>query len=231
MLWFALIIPALLTAVLYGVPSLRKMTVWWEPAIAWVITVIVILVCQYIAVSSAVNDKEYWGHMSYKVVYEEPFAYDSECSETYMCGTDSKGNAQYCTRYVHCVKSKSRVNYIVDDRNQKYRISNPYYNKLVNRWENFGYGTQKIVTKSSGYTTIGDKRKRRNHGNRHWVLWPQDKWDKSEPIAVEHDYENRLQTQSHWGKVDERDITDFDLHWYPVIGGGWLSSTILTKQG
>ena len=86
MIWFALLIPAILTAVLYAFPELRKKTVWWEPALAWVITIGVIFLCQYIAVSSATKDFEYWGHMSYKVVHEEPLSYDDTCTETYACG-------------------------------------------------------------------------------------------------------------------------------------------------
>ena len=85
-LWFSLLIPFVLIGVLLGIPSLRKMTTWWEPAIPIVITVITVVICQWIAVSSAINDKEYWGHMSYTVVNEEPASYDGECSRTYACG-------------------------------------------------------------------------------------------------------------------------------------------------
>jgi len=86
MLWFAIIIPILLTAVLLLIPSLRKQTKWWELTIPVAVTVLTIFLCQLIAVSSATRDREYWGHMGYTVVHEEPFAYDSECSETYACG-------------------------------------------------------------------------------------------------------------------------------------------------
>ena len=86
MIWFLLLIPALLTGVLYTFPKLRRMTTWWEPAIAIIITVGVIFLCQFLAVRSATQDTEYWGAMSYKIVHDEPFAYDSECAETYACG-------------------------------------------------------------------------------------------------------------------------------------------------
>jgi len=86
LLWFTLIVPFILIGVLLGIPKLRKMTKWWELAIPIVITVLTVVICQWIAVSSATRDIEYWGHMSYVIVHEEPAAYDGECSETYACG-------------------------------------------------------------------------------------------------------------------------------------------------
>ena len=93
-LWFSLSIPFILIGVLLGIPKLRRMTTWWELAIPIVITVITVVICQWVAVSYATKDKEYWGHMSRKIVHEEPASYDGECSESYSCNctTDSKGN-------------------------------------------------------------------------------------------------------------------------------------------
>lgn len=84
--WFAMAIPALLAAVLLYFPSLRRRTKWWELVIPAVVTVLAIVISQYITIQSAVRDKEYWGHLGYSIIHEEPFAYDSECSETYPCG-------------------------------------------------------------------------------------------------------------------------------------------------
>ena len=86
LLWFCILIPALLAGVLLAVPKWRVMTKWWELFIPFAVACLVIVICQYIAVANAVNDKEYWGHMAYQIVHEEPFAYDGECSETYACG-------------------------------------------------------------------------------------------------------------------------------------------------
>ena len=86
-LWFALLIPFITAGVLLGIPKLRKMTKWWEVAIPIVFAVITVGICQYVAIKSATNDKEYWGHMSYRIVNEEPAAYDGQCSERYACGT------------------------------------------------------------------------------------------------------------------------------------------------
>lgn len=229
LLWIALVIPLLLTGVLMAIPSLRKMTKWWEIGIPIVVTIITVLICQWVAVRSAVNDKEYWGNMAYYAVHEEPFSYDSECTESYPCGTDSKGNITYCTRWVHCVENSSRKCYLVDERGDTTYISFAKYKELDKRWEHYKGQTEQIVTKSHGYTTYGDKYKRPGHGNKHWVYWPQDKPMKSEPIVTEHTYENRLQTQSHWGKVSEKDRKLYDVFDYPSVPGGWRLSSILTN--
>ena len=52
-LWFALLIPFILAGVLLGIPKLRKLTKWWELVIPIVATVITVLICQYVAISSA----------------------------------------------------------------------------------------------------------------------------------------------------------------------------------
>ena len=117
---------------------------------------------------------------------------------------------------------------MIDDRNQKYRISYGKYQELDKRWGNFNHNSKKIKTRDAHYTTIGDKYKRPNHGNRHRVYWEKDKWEVSEPLVVEHTYENRLQTQSHWGNVSDEDKVFYDIFEYPQVPGVLLT-TILTN--
>lgn len=231
-LWFALIIPFILAGVLLSIPSLRKMTKWWELGIPLVVTVLTVVLCQWIAIRSAVNDKEYWGHMSYTVTHEEPASYDGECSETYTCNctTDSKGNTscQTCTRYYHCIKSDSRSCYLTDDRGNTYRVSYSKFKEIDKRWGNHNHSYKKMTRRDSGYTTVGDKYKRPGHGGRHIVHWPGDA-KSSEPIVREYTYENRLQTQSHWGKVSEEDRTLYSVFDYPSVPGGWRLQSLLTN--
>jgi len=79
-----------------------------------------------------------------------------------------------------------------------------------------------------GYTTIGDKYKRSGYGSQHVVRW--DKIPKSaEPIVTEYTYENRLQTQAHWGKVSEEDRVLYDVFEYPSVPGGWRLKALLTN--
>jgi len=85
-----------------------------------------------------------------------------------------------------------------------------------------------MVRKDAGYTTKGDLYKRPGYGSRHVV-----KWDKipatAEPIVNEFTYENRLQTQTHWGKVDEKTRIENDVFEYPSVPAGWRLTSILTN--
>ena len=54
LIWFGLLIPVLLSFVLLAIPSLRKMTKWWELAIPFAVTVITVLICQSIMVSAII---------------------------------------------------------------------------------------------------------------------------------------------------------------------------------
>lgn len=73
-LWFAFIIPVLMSV--YLLAFHRKHVVWWEIKLPFIVTIITILACQFVAVQSAIRDTEYWGHMAVKAVHEEPFSYD-----------------------------------------------------------------------------------------------------------------------------------------------------------
>jgi hypothetical protein len=187
-------------------------------------------------VSSATKDIEYWGHMSYSIVHEEPFTYKSQCDETYACGTYSCGTSKspqtctrYCTRTYNCDKTSSRKNYLVNDRNDPYQISYAKYKELDKRWENFGHTEDKIKTVSRGRTTIGDKHNRPGRGHRHMVLWPKT-WESSEPLAITHTYENRLQTMSQYRhNITEQDIRDMALFTYPWNEAGYEAPTILSN--
>jgi len=235
LLWFSLLIPFILIGVLLGIPKLRSKTVWWELAIPIVVSVITIALCQFIAIRSATNDKEYYGHMSYVITHEEPMTYDGECSEQYACGTYSCGTSkspatctQYCTRYYKCDKSTSRRCFITDDRGQTYRVSYGKYQEIDKRWQHNKYSVGKMTKRDAKYTTTGDKYKRAGRGHRHIVRWDNIP-ESSEPIVQEHTYENRLQTQSHWGKVSDEDRVLYDVYEYPSVPGGWRLTSLLTN--
>jgi hypothetical protein len=234
-LWFALLIPFILAGVLLGIPSLRRQTKWWELGIPVVLTVLTVVLCQWIAVRSATQDKEYWGNMSYIVTHEEPMTYQGECSEQYACGTYSCGTSKsprtcttYCTRYYKCDKTSSRTCYLTDDRGQTYRVSYSKYKEIDKRWEHNQYQTAKMTKRDASYTTTGDKYKNPGRGNRHIVRWNRVPLT-AEPIVSEHTYENRLQTQSHWGEVSDKDRILYDVFDYPSVPGGWRLTSLLTN--
>jgi hypothetical protein len=235
LLWFSLLIPFILAGVLMAIPSLRRKTLWWELAIPVVATVITVFICQFVAVRSATNDKEYWGNMSYTVTHEEPMTYQGECSEQYACGTYSCGTTKspatcttYCTRYYDCDKTTSRTCYLTDDRGGTLRVSYAKYKEIDKRWKHNEYKVGKMTKKDAHHTTTGDKYKKAGRGNRHIVKWDQIALS-SEPIVTEHTYENRLQTQSHWGEVSDKDKIAFDVFEYPSVPGGWRLKALLSN--
>lgn len=236
MMWFGILIPTLILGILLIIPKWRKALVWWEVLIPIVVTIVTIIICQSIAINSATSDEEYWGAMGYRITHQEPFAYDSECSETYACGescsTDSNGNqsctTQYCTRYVYCIENSPRLCYLIDNNGQSTGISHDTYNRIAKQWQFHKYQKNQVVTQSHGYTTYGDKYKRLEHGNKHQVEW-NDKWETSEPMAIEKTYENRVQTLSHWGKVSNLIKKEYDLFEYPEVYG-WTTRTIMTNK-
>lgn len=73
-LWFALVIPVLLC--IYLLLCHRKATTWWELFIPFGAAALTIAICQWVTVSSAIGDFEYWGHMGVKAIHEEPYSYD-----------------------------------------------------------------------------------------------------------------------------------------------------------
>jgi hypothetical protein len=92
------------------------------------------------------------------------------------------------------------------------------------------YGNEKIVTKTGGYTTVGDKYKRPEHGNRHWILWNED-WRVGVPIAEKHTYENRLQAAKstfNWREVSKEDKSKYNLFDYPKVSNCTVK-TILSQ--
>ncbi|KPK10639.1 MAG: hypothetical protein AMJ56_07665 [Anaerolineae bacterium SG8_19] len=117
---------------------------------------------------------------------------------------------------------------MVDDRNQTYRISYGKYQELDKRWEHFKHVENKMTRRDSGYTTVGDKYNRPGYGSKHIVRWNRIPLT-SEPIVREYTYENRLQTQSHWGQVSDEDKKLYDVFEYPSVPGGWRLQAVLTN--
>lgn len=205
-MYLAIVIPMLL--VVYLLMCHRKNIVWWEVILPFVVTIATIAMCQYGAYKSAISDTEYLGHMVVKAVHEEPMDYDDECSESYQCGTDKDGNAEYCTRYYHCVSTKYRETYFITDKGRTLGIDLDTYNKYEKLWEKYKYHTEKITISSGGYTTTGDLYKRPGHGNKHEVSW-NNKIDNSVPVSQKATYDNYIQASK--SLYNPRDISEEEL--------------------
>lgn len=199
----------------------RKETKWWELLIPIAVSVVVVLGSLFLAEYVAVTDTEYWGHLGATAVHEEPYSYMSTCVETYPCGSDSKGNIQYCTRTYPCEQYVSRSCYLKFKRYDKsIRISFAKYKQLDQRWKHNGYNFKQVHS---------DLHNRPHHGGRHIVRWD-GKWETAEPIVQTHRYENRVQASDssfNFPDVDLEDIKNYGLYEYPEVPGGYEMVAVL----
>lgn len=209
----------------------RKDVKWWEFLIIYGVAIICIVVTKYASESAQVYDTEYHGHLSHGVIMEEPYSYEDTCSRSVACGTDSKGNTKYCTEYYTCIQDVSRKCYMFypartdggsgdELKYETYRISYSKYKQLTNRWKNHGHKFKQVRR---------DYYNRKNHGGKHWVYWDK-KWQTSEPMVIEHSYENKVQASDsvfNFPSVSEDDITRYALYRYPDLSSGYESVTIM----
>jgi hypothetical protein len=135
-IWGALLIPIIVSVL--GLIFFRKQVVWWEIILIIALSIGVILGVQGCYRVSVQQEPEYWGRYVTAVQYYEPWhEYEHlTCVETYQCGTDSKGNAIYCTRTYDC----SHHTYhgpswqAIDNYNEEYSISKLEYERLVKQF-------------------------------------------------------------------------------------------------
>lgn len=214
-MYFAIIIPILL--VTYLLIFHRKKIVWWEIILPFVVTIITISICQFVAYKSAISDVEYLGHMVVKAVHEEPMAYDSTCTETYACGTDSEGNTTWCTRSYPCVRDASRETYFVLDNGDSIGIDLETYNKYESLWKKYHY--KKGVRVIEG--EHGDKYNRPGYGSVHECEW-NGKIENSVPVSERTHYDNFIQASKSLYNprdISERELQNYKLFDYPKGNG------------
>ena len=96
-LWMLMIIPGAVTLVLLSMPKTRRKLLLWEVILIMVSSIICIVISQNVLDHYNMSDKELWGFNPVKAVFDEPFRYWDTCTREVPCGTDSKGNTQYCT--------------------------------------------------------------------------------------------------------------------------------------
>ena len=214
-IWGLIIVPAIATIIL--LIYFRKSTVWWEYAVVWVATVLVIWMAQVTTESTAVSDREFWGHNSQVAFYNEPFQYWTTCSEEYACGETCSGSGssrscttKYCTRYYPCKEWGGDDAWILDQNNKKHDVSPALFKDLEKRWKN----TYTIeLNRQATYDIVVD-------GDRRRTIWPQD-WRISEPLIYSHTYENRTQCTStiQFLEITDETIKRFGLFDYPKLRG------------
>lgn len=205
-IWLSFIIPILSSIIL--LLFWHKVIAWWELVIKLVVVFFVILLVKCSSTAFMTDVVEYWTYHATEVWHEDPWdEWISEtCTESYSCGTDSKGNTQYCTRTYDCSYRKHHDDeyYFVDHYKIKHNIYKAEYYKYKKMWGN----STVIDMKRDYYQLDGDAQR--------------SKWDNQRTsiriFVNEHNYENRIKASNNvfnYEKIEEADAHKRGLFDYP----------------
>lgn len=135
-IWGSLLIPIILS--LIALYFFHKRIVWWEIILIIGISAGIILGIQAWYRVSAAQEPEYWGAYVEAVRYYEPWHeyVHQTCTETYVCGSDSKGNPEYCTRTYDCSYHDFHPEYwvAIDNYGDEQTISKSEFDRLVKQF-------------------------------------------------------------------------------------------------
>lgn len=208
-IWMLLGVPLVVSAVL--LLFWAKKTKWWELILLWGVSILAISSAQLAVNRYEVSDKEWWGFNGVKAYYDEPYEYWTTCTETYICGSDSKGNPQTCTRTYPCTEWAGDEAFLIDQYSGARHISKAKYNQLAARWKENKFVELNRPAKMN-IETDGDR----------WTTKWDGNWLTSEPIVEQHTYENKTQCSStiRFREVDDKTKAQYGLFDYPE-GGTW----------
>lgn len=222
LLFYSLFIPILLGAILLY--FFKHETVWWEPLIAIGGTLLFVFIFKLGIEKSQTDDTEYWGGYIVKAEYFEEWDewITQTCTEEYECGTDSKGNAEYCTRTYDCSYREYHPKEwdMTDNNGNEWSISEKYYNELKQRWNK----NESFVDMHRDYYRI--------NGNKYETYWDK-KESTAEITTVEKTYENRVQASNtiiNYQKVDTSEKRLYKLYDYKPLSG-WMQTPIYGVAG
>lgn len=236
-IYLALLIPIIVTGIIYYFKK-HEFT-WWEFFLPFAVTLVAILISKLIIDYSSVQFNEYWGSTVVSVYEEEPYNYwhHQTCTQSYPCGTDSKGNTRYCTRTYDCSHQEdvgpkwSAVTNIGEDIS----ITEKQHDDLIKQ-----FGTKKTVVKTrKNYdardrcvNSSGTKFQGKSVGSVSYVY--QTNWDGTDDtrkayVSV-HSYENRIKasdlTLFNIKVVDDKQADSLGLFKYPEYNSGkWRNNT------
>lgn len=222
MIWLAIIVPVLFA--LIALFFFKKQIAFWEPFIPVVVTIVLIVLFRYIGVESLTKDKEYWGNYVTEIRYYEDWNewITQTCTRSVPCGTDSKGNTQYCTETYDCSYCLYHPEYwtmILNDGNED-EITQKYYKELKTK-----FNSPSIFHNMNRdyYTDDGDMFS---------SAYP-NTYETFEFVASDHTYENKVQASTsifNYPEVTEKDIQDFKLYEYPKIKNNKLPAILVPEK-
>jgi hypothetical protein len=191
---------------------------WWEYLLQFGIAVVLIVIMKIVGEKAQTNDTEYWGDLIKKVEYYEKYSiWDHEtCSRQVQCGTDSKGNAIYCTEYYDCshLDTYPARWEAITVSGWNISITKSDYESLVKKFQAVPQFRDMHREKECGF---GDRVV--DDGNMYYAEWKGSP-ETSEFVSKTHTYENKVQCSNsvfNYRPVSEEDIKAFGLYHYPDI--------------
>ena len=217
-IWLALLIPVITAFVLYRFFSHN--TAWWEFAIPFAASLILILIMKFTTELAQTSDTEYWSATASHAIYSEPWDEEVPCRHSYDCNctTDKDGRKSCSTCYEHSYDVDYHPAYweLVSSTGNSIYISEAKYNYFVNKW-----GNKKFVDQHRDYhSQDGD-----------WYVTTFPGQDALIECMVEtRSYENRVQASHsvfNYPEIDLKDKQFYELFDYPELTEGYKQKSIL----
>lgn len=219
-IYFALLIPVLTAIALYY--FFAHKTLWWEFAIPFLASLIMVVLLKLAVDSYVVRSEEYWGSFVDKVEYYEKW--DEWIDETCYreCCCDSKG--QNCSqepydcsyRKIHDPSWK-----IINTIGEEISISEKEYNRIKRT-----LGNEEFVDMHRDYHRID--------GDMYFSRWTGDSIT-AIPVTTLHWYDNKIKATDmsvfKFLDVDTADIRRYDLKEYPPIINNYQMQAVLGDSG
>jgi hypothetical protein len=226
-IYFSFVIPVIITIIL--LVFFKHKTQWWEVGILMGFSVLFVLFCKWICVSSLTSDTEWLGGYVTDVRYYEPWDEEVPCRHEIPCShvktcTDDNGKSYDCG-YEHSNDGYYHA-YDVDYHSEyweavttlgDYGISESRYEQLVKQ---FGTGKH-FVDMNRDFHSIDGDQYRCDWGGQDGTL---------EPVAKPHTYENRPMVSNSiykYDEVDTFDIKEYKPFEYPEITNLWRQDVLL----
>jgi hypothetical protein len=227
MIWLSLTVPVIGIFLMYY--WFRKKFQIKDLLIPLGICLVLTCALKLIGEETQVSCIEYEGDLGYKAQYYEPWStwVDQTCARQVACGTDSKGNTQYCTKSYDCsyCSDHGADYYLVDYSGHKFDISVTYYNYLTKKWS----ATPKFVELARDIDHHGSCGV---DGDLYEIFWDR-KVLTSVPTTWTHIYENRVKVSSsafRYPTVSEQDKQMYGLYDYPEVKGFNQQSVLGAEQ-
>lgn len=206
-----MLIPVVISAM--GFFYFKKELKWFEILLNIVLNIALLIGFYYICKLNVTSDVEYNTYLLNQARYYEPYEtwVSQTCTRQVACGTDSKGQTQYCTETYDCsyCNRVSERYVLIDSGENEFNISKNEYENFKRLWDHHEPKFQELnrnIDYSGGCGKDGDM---------YYVDW-NGEIGNSITSTLPHSYENILKTNKSAFNYNQLDNTK-DLYEYSDI--------------